>query len=132
MVKSTKLYFTDTGLACYLLGIHTATQLRKDSSYGNLFENWVVAELRKARYNQGLDPRLYFYRDVTGKEVDLLYQKGSSLIPIEIKSSQTFSPSFLKGGFVIYGGKQTQKIGKFQLLNAENCTQFLSMREPKS
>ena len=93
----------------------------------------------KARYNQAMDPRLYFYRDVSGKEVDLLYQKGSRLIPVEIKSSKTFSPSFLEGlayfhtqtpqkaegGALIYGGTQTQKIDNFQLLNVENCAQFM-------
>ncbi len=138
VIKSPKLYFNDTGLACYLLGIETIEQLTKDSFYGNLFENWVILELRKARYNQALDPRFYFYRDVLGKEVDLLIQQGGRLIPIEIKSSSTFSSSFLKGlhyfhaqaperaerGAVIYKGNQTQKIGDFQLLTAENCANF--------
>src|SRR3990167_2030857 len=118
LIKSPKLYFADTGLACYLLGIDTVEQLTKDHLYGNLFENFVIIELMKARYNQAVDPRLYFYRDVSGKEVDLLYQKGSRLIPVEIKSSKTFSPSFLEGlayfhtqtpqkaegGALIYGG----------------------------
>lgn len=139
-IKSPKIYFTDTGLACYLLGIDTTEQLEKDSKYGNLFENWVVLELMKARYNQALDPRLYFYRDVTGKEVDLLFQKGSQLVPIEIKSSKTFSPSFFNGlkyfheatpkkamdGVVIYGGSKTQKIENFHLLTAENCSEFMT------
>ncbi len=140
MIKSPKLYFTDTGLLCYLLGIDTAPQLVKDHLWGNIFENWVVMELVKYRYNQGLDPNLYFYRDVMGKEVDLLYQKGSLLIPIEIKSSKTFSPAFLEGldyfheeapkrahgGIVIYTGKETQQLEKFRLLNLENCYDALS------
>ena len=139
LIKSPKLYFADTGLACHLLGIDTTEQLIKDPLYGNLFENFIVVELMKARYNQAMDPRLYFYRDVSGKEVDLLYQKGSRLIPVEIKSSKTFSPSFLEGlayfhtqtpqkaegGALIYGGTQTQKIDNFQLLNVENCAQFM-------
>jgi predicted AAA+ superfamily ATPase len=96
-------------------------------------------ELMKTRYNQAMDPRLYFYRDVSGKEVDLLLQRGSQLIPIEIKSSKTFSPSFLDGlkyfhnqspkkakrGTVIYGGTKTQKIGNFQLLTPENCYKLM-------
>ncbi len=140
LIKSPKLYFADTGLACHLLGIDTTEQLIKDPLYGNLFENFVVVELMKARYNQALDPRLYFYRDVLGHEVDLLFQQGSHLIPIEIKSSKTFSSSFLEGlhyfhkqtpkkakdGALIYGGSQTQKIGSFQLLNPENCSLFLT------
>jgi uncharacterized protein len=138
-IKSPKIYFTDTGLVCYLLGIETVDQLIKDPLYGNLFENWIVIELMKARYNQALDPRLFFYRDVSGKEVDLLIQKGSHLIPIEIKSNKTFSPSFLnnlkyfhlqcpkkaKDGAIIYSGDKTQKIESFQLLNAENCVQLM-------
>ena len=92
-------------------------------------------ELMKARYHQALDPRLYFYRDVSGHEIDLLFQKGTRLVPIEIKSSKTFSPSFLEGlryfhqqtpekaegGALIYAGEQTQTLGSFQLLNPENC-----------
>lgn len=143
LIKSPKLYFADTGLACYLLGIDSVQQLTRDSLYGNLFENWVVTELIKARYNQALDPRLYFYRDVSGKEVDLLFQKGSQLVPIEIKSSKTFSSSFLDGlkyfkeqtpekadgGIVIYAGDQTQKLGAFHLFNAENCFQIMNFAE---
>lgn len=139
LIKSPKLYFSDTGLACYLLGVETPEQLIKDPLYGNLFENWIIVELMKARYNTALDPRLYFYRDVSGREVDLLLQQGSQLLPIEIKSSKTFSPSYLeglqyfheqtpkkaKGGALIYAGAQSQKIGVFELLTPENCTQLM-------
>ncbi len=97
VIKSPKLYFTDTGLACHLLGIDSTNQLIKDPLYGNLFENWVIVELMKTRYNQGVDPNFYFYQDTAGQEVDLIVQKGSQLIPIEIKSSKTFSKSLLKG-----------------------------------
>lgn len=138
LIKSPKLYFADTGLACHLLGIETKEQLMKDPLFGNLFENWVVIELMKSRFNQALDPQFYFYRDVTGREVDLIIQRGSSLIPIEIKSSKTFSSSFLEGlyyfhdqaasraqdGAVIYAGQQTQKVGEFKLLTPENCSQY--------
>lgn len=141
LIKSPKLYFADTGLACYLLGIDSVGQLVKDPLYGNLFENWVVVELMKARYNQAMDPRLYFYRDVSGREVDLLFQQGSRLFPIEIKSSKTFSPSFLdglkyfheqtpqkaEGGALIYAGRQSQKIGDFQLCTVENCSELLQV-----
>lgn len=140
LIKSPKLYFTDTGLACHLLGIDSPAQLVKDPLYGNLFENWVVIELVKARYNQGLDPRLYFYRDTSGREVDLLFQRGSQLIPIEIKSSKTFSPSHLDGlkyfhqqvpqraddGALIYAGTQSQQIEHFQLYTVENCTDLIT------
>lgn len=139
LIKSPKLYFADTGLACHLLGIETVEQLIKDPIYGHLFENWVIVELMKARYNQAVDPRFYFYRDVLGREVDLLFQQGSHLIPIEIKSTKTINPSLLEGleyfhkqtpkkakdGCLIYGGIQTQKLGDFQLLNVENCGESL-------
>jgi predicted AAA+ superfamily ATPase len=143
LIKSPKLYFADTGLACHLLGIDTVDQLRNDSLYGNLFENWVVVELMKFRWNQGMDHKLYFYRDVNGKEIDLLFQQGSRLIPIEIKSGKTFSPSFLDGlryfheqapqkaldGALIYSGKQTQKIDSFRLYNVENCTECMASKK---
>ena len=122
LIKSAKIYFADTGLVCYLLGIETTEQLQRDPLRGALFENLIVLELMKARYNQGLDPNLFFYRDSQGKEVDVIYQKGKELIPIEIKSSQTYNSSFLdsvrsfhdlvKGrapkSFLIYGGEKGQ------------------------
>ncbi len=140
LIKSPKIYFTDTGLACHLLGIETIDHLTKDPLYGNLFENWIVLELMKARYNQALEPKLYFYRDVSSREVDLILQKGSQLIPIEIKSNKTFSPAFLDNlnyfhsqapqrahkGALIYGGSQTQTIGTFELLTPETCTKLMS------
>lgn len=133
LIKSPKIYFTDTGLACHLLGIENQQQLISDALFGSLFENWVILELMKYRLNQGLDPRFYFYRTTDGKEIDLLIQQGSRLIPIEIKSSKTFSSAFLKGldyfhlttskakdGFLIYRGEESQKIQSYTLLNPEN------------
>ncbi|NGX61387.1 MAG: hypothetical protein K940chlam9_00872 [Chlamydiae bacterium] len=138
MIKSPKLYFVDTGLACHLLGIETVEQLKRDSLYGNLFENWIVMELFKSYYNQARTPHFYFYRDVSGKEVDMILQRGSRLIPIEIKSSKTFSPNDLKGlyyfhaqaaqkaegGILIYGGEKTQKIDQFELLSSKRIHEF--------
>ncbi len=122
LIKSPKIYFTDTGLACYLLGIETQEQLQRDPLRGLLFENLLILELVKARYNQGLDPNLYFYRDSQGKEVDVIYQRGRELIPIEIKSSRTYNTTFLDTlilfhqlakervpkSFLIYGGMDGQ------------------------
>lgn len=141
VIKSPKIYFIDTGLASYLLGIETSEQLKKDPFYGNLFENLVIVELMKSFYSQAKDPHFYFYRDVSGKEVDLLVKQGSQLIPIEIKSSKTFSPNFLNGlnyfykqtpnkatrGAVIYSGTKTQKIEKFQLVSIEDSWKYLMM-----
>lgn len=140
MIKSPKLYFTDVGLACYLLGIQNPEQISRDPLRGNLIENLIVLELMKHRFNAGNDPALYFYRDIGGNEVDLLFQKGRELIPIEIKAAQTFNKEFLKGlhyfqkvagtrskgGFVIYAGRSEQQIGEFHLLNYKNAPALLN------
>lgn len=96
VIKTPKIYFTDTGLLCYLLGIERLEQVSRDPLIGHLFENLVVLESLKARYNRGLTPNLYFYRDNQGHEIDLLHQRGSELSGIEIRSASTWSPSFKK------------------------------------
>jgi hypothetical protein len=97
LVKTPKLYFHDTGLAAYLLGIQDAAHLSIHSERGALFENLVISELMKHRFNQGLSSNLYFWRNNTGQEVDVLIEQGEQLVPIEIKSSQTFHTDFLTG-----------------------------------
>ena len=97
LVKTPKLYFYDTGLAAYLLGIRDAEHLSIHSARGSLFENLVVSELLKQRYNQGLASNLYFWRNNTGDEVDVVIEQGEQLIPMEIKSGQTFNADFLSG-----------------------------------
>jgi uncharacterized protein len=97
LVKSPKLYFYDTGLLCYLLGIRTPEELVTHSSRGAVFETYVICELVKTYYHQGLRPRIYFWRDLAGHEIDLLVEEGETLVPIEIKSGQTFSRDFFKG-----------------------------------
>lgn len=136
MIKSPKIYFNDTGLACFLLGIESVEQLKKDKVYGNLFENFVILELMKFRYNQAREARFYFYRDTIGREVDVLIQRGSQIFPVEIKSSKTYSTGYLKNlkylqqllpervhsGALIYAGDQTQKLKDFTLYNMSNLT----------
>lgn len=97
LTKSPKIYFTDPGLASYLLGIETPEQLERDPLVGNLFENLVVAEALKSRTNAGKSPNIYFFRDHNGNEIDLLYPDGNQVIPIEIKSAQTFDAGFARG-----------------------------------
>lgn len=140
VVKSPKIYFCDVGLVAYLLGIETVDQMARDPLRGNLFENLVVNELMKARFNQGLDPRLYFFQ-VTGRnEIDLIYQRGHELIPIEVKSSRTFNSSFISGiktftkiapdrcvdPYLIYSGDEEMRIGDIQLLNFRNVAKIVS------
>ena len=97
LVKTPKLYFYDTGLACSLLDIQTASQLSTHFLRGGLFENLVINEFIKAAYNQGQEPNLTFWRDSTGNEVDLLQYINGQPHAYEIKSGATFSPDFFKG-----------------------------------
>ncbi len=97
LVKSPKLYFYDVGLASFLLGIETMEQIFRDPLRGNLFENMVIAEALKFRFNQGRRSNLYFYRDSKGNEVDLVFSSGSMLFPVEIKSGMTVTRDYFKG-----------------------------------
>jgi len=97
VIKAPKYYFTDVGLLCFLLGIRAADQITRDPLVGSIFENLVVIECLKARYNTGLMPDLYYFRDSKGNEVDLVAQTGRSVTAVEIKSASTFSDSMLKG-----------------------------------
>lgn len=96
VIKNSKYYFIDTGLLTFLLGIEKPNQLTRDPLVGNVFENMVVIECLKARYNQGKMSNLYFFRDSHGNEVDLLFQDGRDLVAIEIKSSSTFTASLFQ------------------------------------
>lgn len=89
LVKSPKVYFIETGLAAYLLGLRTVEQVGRDPLLGNLFENMVVMEALKTRLNAGKDPDLHFFRDSQGLEVDLLLASGRDLFPFEIKAAFT-------------------------------------------
>lgn len=117
-VKSPKYYFSDVGLLTFLLGIETPEQVARDPLIGQLFENLVVIEALKTRANQGGLDNLYFFRDSNANEVDILYQRGRDLIPIEIKAGSTFRPDMLKGlrrvmrisptmthGYLVYSGE---------------------------
>jgi len=131
VVKSPKLYFTDTGLAAFLLGIRTAEQAARDPLRGGLYENLIILEIMKYRLNQGRRPDLYFFRDTHGSEVDLLIREQGKLFPVEIKSSATFSKSFLKGieqfrsltsncradGAVLYNGDQQFQVKNVHIFN---------------
>jgi len=96
MIKSPKLYFYDTGLVAWLIGIHEKSQLILHPLRGALFETWAVSELLKGRFNRGLPSNLFFWRDSTGNEVDVLIDCGLTLEPLEIKAGQTVtSDSFV-------------------------------------
>jgi predicted AAA+ superfamily ATPase len=95
VIKSPKLYFWDTGLACHILGIRDSGQLENHPLRGALFENLVVTEVAKAYWNHRRQPPIHFWRDQTGHEVDLLIEEGGVLYPIEIKSGRTVVPEAL-------------------------------------
>ncbi|MCP4680607.1 MAG: ATP-binding protein [Deltaproteobacteria bacterium] len=97
LVKSPKLYFYDVGLATYLLGIENSTQIATHPLRGNLFENLVLIELLKHRFNRGKRANFSFYRDSGGNEVDVLMEVGGEIVPVEIKSGQTITGESFKG-----------------------------------
>jgi uncharacterized protein len=121
LVKMPKLYFNDSGLACSLLGISKATQLSSHPLKGSLFENYVICELIKDRYNRNVPFDLYFWRDNTGNEMDIVIDKGTYLYPVEIKAGKTITNDYFKNlqfwskitgtaeGTVIYAGHSSQK-----------------------
>ena len=121
LVKSPKFYFYDVGLASYLIGIENAKQVVTHPLRGALFENLVVAETLKRRFNQGLRSNLSFFRDSRGLECDLLYQTGLGVGAIEIKSGSTVASDYFRslnrvaelipdisGKAVVYGGADRQ------------------------
>lgn len=97
LIKSPKLYFLDTGLLCYLLRIRTPDDLRLHASRGGIFESWILSETIKNFVHRGQEPDIYFWRDSSGHEVDLVIETGNVLTAVEIKSGQTFTKDFLAG-----------------------------------
>ena len=131
LIKSPKLYFTDTGLASFLLNITNTTQVESHYLKGGLFENYVLLELLKNRYNNGLLQNIYFYRDSNHNEIDFLIERHNGIYAIEVKSGQTFSDSFLKplnfwnknflniksDTFLVYGGEVSQKYKNINIVS---------------
>lgn len=97
LIKSPKLYFLDTGLLCYLLGIGSPADLRLHAARGAVFESFVLSELLKARLHRGDEAELYFWRDAAGHEIDFVIADGEKLTPMEVKSGQTVASDFFAG-----------------------------------
>lgn len=131
VIKSPKIFFTDVGLAAFLLGIHTEEQASRDPLRGNLYENLIIADIVKGALNKGIRPDIYFFRDSHGNEVDLLIREKGALTPVEIKSAGTFSIDFIKGlerfqmlkikriaaGVVLYNGVQRFNVRSVSIFN---------------
>ena len=121
LVKSSKLYFYDTGIACSLLGIHDENQVNLHYMKGALFENLIINEFIKHNFNRGEYRLPYFWQDSRGKEIDCLLVDGEKIVPIEIKSGKTISNSYFDNleywhqlatapkeqGYVVYGGDKS-------------------------
>ena len=133
IVKRPKVYFYDTALVCYLLGIRNVLQLKTYPLRGYIFEGMVVTELIKKRTNAGLPINIYYWRDKTGHEIDVIIDNAGKLLPIEIKSGKTLNSEFFKNieywtklsgaekSVLLYAGDQSQKrtTGK-EVLNWRN------------
>jgi len=133
VVKSPKLYFYDTGVACSLLGLKSKEEISVSHFKGALFENYVITEIMKSNMNTGTHAKFYFWRDNNGTEIDLIIDNNGKLLPIEIKSSQTYNEEFQrsllkwnnysgnKGGVLIYNGIMEMKTSEnIQVLNWKN------------
>ena len=96
LVKSPRVYFTDVGLAAYLLGIEDSSQIQSHPLRGSLFENMVVADIRKCFTNRGREPKMSFYRTEKGFEVDVIVSLDTQVMPIEIKSSMTYGKNLIR------------------------------------
>jgi len=120
LTQMPKLYFYDTGLCCSLLELETESHVNTHPLRGALFENLIILELLKARFNNGQRSNLYYWRDRTGNEIDVLIDQSSQVIPVEIKTAATFNGDYLKGinywkkintaikhSYVVYSGKSS-------------------------
>ncbi len=130
LVKMPKLFFYDTGLACYLLGLESPAQIQTHYLKGSLFESFVISELIKFRSHRGLEPNCFFWRDKAGHEIDCLLDFGDRLVPVEIKSGETISSGFFEGlnywnriaeadprqGFLIYAGTRREERSQARVL----------------
>jgi len=136
LIKSPKLYFLDPGLLCYLLRIRDSEELKTHAMRGAIFESFIISELHKSFSHIGEDPPLYFWRDRTGHEVDLIIDLGQNVLPVEVKSSRTIASDFFDGlrywlslkgnpqtiGVLIYAGGERSKRDNFYVKPWYDCS----------
>lgn len=141
VIKTPKLFFYDTGLACFLLGIETEQQLKSHYLRAELFESLVIADFYKQFYNADKVPRLSFWRDKASHEVDCLIEQGAQAYPVEIKAGKTVNLDYFDGltywnnlayaspdhGFLVYGGNQNQKRSLGNVVSWEKIFTILEM-----
>lgn len=140
LVKSPKIYFYDTGLAAWLLGIQNIDHLSIHPMRGSLFECLVISELLKDRFNRGLPSNIFFWRDNLGTEIGVLIEEGNILIPVEIKSGQTITQNYFAGlkkwqkitgsseepRYLVYGGDENQMRSEVNVLSWRSITDELT------
>lgn len=137
-IKSPKIYFTEVGLAVYLLGIETENQANRDPLRGNLFENLIVSEVLKSRLNANKNPNIFYMRTAKGVEVDLIVKKENNLFPYEIKTSMTPNKTFsrhllyfveaedyAKEPKIIYAGDSYPKFNGVEYVNYKQLDKYL-------
>lgn len=127
IIKSPKIYFYDTGLVSYLLGIQDLTMFEQHQHYGNLFENHVISEIAKKEIHRNTHSELFYYRTSHGVEVDLLIDRRSSVEYVEIKSSKKYQPDMVKSiltlrtrnekAVLLYQGKSLKTTNDIEILN---------------
>lgn len=131
LVKSPKLYFFDTGVACSLLGIREQEQVNSHYMKGSLFENLILNEFIKRSFNQGENRQPYYWQDNHGKEIDCLLENGERITAVEIKSGKTMSSSYFDNlkywqsladlpenqAYVVYGGDQSMQTSAGTLIS---------------
>jgi len=140
LIKSPKLYFYDSGLACSLLKIRSVDELGNHYNKGGLVEGLIIADLYKQFCHAGQEPGIFFWRDTTGHEIDCIVEERGKLVPVEIKAGYTFNSSFLDAlsywknnvvkdlgvrGFVVYGGSQEQSREQAEVISWKNAGQLL-------
>lgn len=138
VIKTPKLYFYDTGLACGLLGIKSVEELELHFAKGGLFENFIILEKMKLKLNMGEQADLFFWRDSHGNEIDVLETKGNTQVVTEIKSAKTLKNDFFKGlqwyekiakkysikKQLVYGGDDNQKRTEAEVISWRNIDSF--------
>lgn len=121
IIKTPKVYFTDTGLICYLCKWLTPETLMNGAMAGNIYETYIVSEILKSYYNAGKEPNLYFFRNTDGKEIDLLIHQNQTLYPIEIKKTSSPNIKDVKNFKILSDYFPTLTIGEGGVIcNAEN------------
>ncbi len=141
LIKAPKVYFLDSGLLCYLLGITEAKQLITHPLRGAVFESYVASEIYKYHYHHGIPDNIYYLRDYQGHEVDVIIERGLSADLVEVKSAATFQSNYLKGlayfekfytgkvdKVLIYGGEDNYKYKDTLVINWKSISSLFNKK----